>query len=114
MHGPSRMVLPALVTRSKLAIRQQQIDVITPNDVLCEIDDRHRPTCLSVMVVRSMFRNITDELRNLTGGGFRSHRVLENKMSSLLIKSENGIGLLVWSKHVPGCVNWRQFASQLC
>jgi hypothetical protein len=58
------MVLSALVTRTVLSVRQQQIQVIAPDVILREIDDRHRQTLLAV-VIRRMFGDISDELRDL-------------------------------------------------
>jgi hypothetical protein len=60
------MIFAALVARPVLAIRQQEVQVIASDVVLCKIDDRHRQTLFTVVICR-MFRNITNELGNLCG-----------------------------------------------
>jgi len=58
------VVLPALVTRSVLPVGQQEVQVVAPDIVLCEVDDRHRQTLFAVVVCR-VLRDISDELCDL-------------------------------------------------
>ena len=65
------MVLSALVTRAVLSVRQEQIQVVTPDIVLRKIDDRHRQTLFAV-VIRGVLGDISDQLRDLCGCELRA------------------------------------------
>ncbi len=58
------VVLSANVPSTILTRGNQQIDVVTANIVLCQIDDSGRQTSFTVMVC-SVFTDITDKLCNL-------------------------------------------------
>lgn len=60
------MVLSALVTRAVLSVRQQQIQIVASDVVLRKIYNRHCQTLLAV-VIRGVFGDISDELRDLCG-----------------------------------------------
>lgn len=53
------MVFPSLITRTILTVGDQQVQVVAPNEVLCQVDNRLRQT-LFPMVVCSMLRNISN------------------------------------------------------
>ena len=48
------MVLASLVSGSKLSVWHQEVEVVTTNVILGQVDDRHGQTLLSV-VIGSMF-----------------------------------------------------------
>ena len=58
------MVFPSLIARTILTIRDQQVQVVAPNEVLGQVDNCLRQTLFAMMVC-SMLRNISNQLRNL-------------------------------------------------
>jgi len=58
------MILSSLISRSVLTFRPQQIDVVAAYKVLRQVDDGRCQTNFSV-VVRRVFSNVTNELRDL-------------------------------------------------
>ena len=58
------VVLTSLVSSSELTVWQQEIEVVTANVILGQVNNRHGQTLLSV-VIGCVFRDVTDKLCHL-------------------------------------------------
>ena len=58
------VVLSALIARPVLSVREQQVQVIASDIVLCQVDNGHRQTLFTVVICR-MLRDISNQLGDL-------------------------------------------------
>ena len=58
------MVLASLISGSELSVGQQEVEVVTADVILSQVNDRHCQTLLP-MVVSGVFRDVADELSHL-------------------------------------------------